>query len=94
MADGAALIAFSSCATPAPAASAPVADGAAATPSDTFGPTSVGVNAAVLDAVVQQLECPKDQVLVRCIDHDRTGECIAVTAKGCEREIEYRFGTD
>jgi hypothetical protein len=52
------------------------------------------VSAEVKKAVSEQLECPVEQLSVLCTERDRSGECIAVRGLGCEREIEYKFGSD
>lgn len=61
------------------------------------GDVAVGKEAIsdeVRQAVSQQLECPADQLNIICVQRDRSGECISVRALGCDKEIEYKFGTD
>ena len=57
-------------------------------------PVPGAIDEAVKDAVAEQLQCPKADIIFLCDERDRTGECIAVHAKGCEKELAYKFGTD
>lgn len=57
-------------------------------------PKPGAIDDAVKDAVAEQLNCPKDQIIFLCDEYDRTGECIAIHAKGCDRELAYKFGTE
>lgn len=42
----------------------------------------------------EQLDCPVDQLIARCTDHDAQGGCIAINVRGCEKTLDYQFGTD
>ena len=54
-----------------------------------------GVTDEIKQAVSEQLGgCPVEQITIICTEKDRSGECIAVRGLGCDKEIEYKFGTD
>jgi hypothetical protein len=56
---------------------------------------SGAVTEEVKQAVSEQLGgCPIDKITIICTEKDRSGECIAVRGLGCDKEIEYKFGTD
>lgn len=52
------------------------------------------INEDVRKMAAEQLQCALEQVTVICTRTDRTGECIAVRAIGCDREFQYEFGTE
>jgi hypothetical protein len=50
--------------------------------------------ADVAKSAAEQLECPVEETEVRCIGRDGQGDCVAVKATGCGRDLEYKFGAD
>lgn len=55
---------------------------------------SDAVSVEIRKAVSEQLGCPEEQLNIICTERDRSGECIAVRALGCDKEMELRFGND
>ncbi len=80
------------CAAPAPRKAAP------GPPLAPAGATPDEVNAEILtdakQSAAEQLACPIDQVLMRCTKLDAHGGCVAVQAKGCDKTLDYEFGSE
>lgn len=55
---------------------------------------SDAVSVEIRKAVAAQMECPEEQLNIICTERDRSGECIAVRALGCDKEMELKFGND
>lgn len=55
---------------------------------------SDAVSVEIRKAVSEQMGCPEEQLNIICTERDRSGECIAVRALGCEKEMELKFGND
>lgn len=55
---------------------------------------SDAVSVEIRKAVAEQMGCPEDQLNIICTERDRSGECIAVRALGCDKELELKFGND
>ena len=56
------------------------------------------MEAAILEetkkTAAEQLGCPVEDVRMRCTNHDAQGGCVAVQAKGCEKTLDYSFGSE
>lgn len=55
---------------------------------------SDAVSVEIRTALSEQMGCPVEQLNFICTERDRSGECIAVRALGCDKEMELRFGND
>lgn len=55
---------------------------------------SDSVSVEIRKAVSTQMECPVEKLNIICTERDRSGECIAVRALGCDKELELKFGND
>ncbi len=55
---------------------------------------SDAVSVEIRKAVAEQMGCPEEQLNIICTERDRSGECIAVRALGCDKEMELKFGND
>lgn len=55
---------------------------------------SDAVSVEIRKAVSEQMGCPIEQLNIICTERDRSGECIAVRALGCDKEMELKFGND
>ena len=79
-----------SCATPPPpppaAAAAPVQTSAEAMEADIMRETK--------KTAAAELQCPEDQLLVTCTTYDALGGCVAIQAKGCDKTLDYSFGSE
>lgn len=55
---------------------------------------SDAVSVEIRKAVSEQMGCPVEELSIICTERDRSGECIAVRALGCDKELELKFGND
>ena len=60
--------------------------------------TPAEMEAAILEetkkTAAEQLGCPVEDVRMRCTNHDAQGGCVAVQAKGCDKTLDYSFGSE
>ncbi|MCC7070767.1 MAG: hypothetical protein IT383_05560 [Deltaproteobacteria bacterium] len=55
---------------------------------------SDAVSIEIRKALSEQMGCPEAELNFICTERDRSGECIAVRALGCDKEMELKFGND
>ena len=41
-----------------------------------------------------ELECPSEELIVSCTARDAHGGCVAISAKGCGKSLDYSFGNE
>lgn len=50
--------------------------------------------AQTTETASKELDCPKEQLIARCTQHDAQGGCIAINVRGCEKTLDYQFGAN
>jgi hypothetical protein len=69
----------------------PDAPGAMASETDAM---EVNILAETRKTAAAELDCPSEELLVSCTARDAHGGCVAISAKGCGKSLDYSFGNE
>ncbi len=41
-----------------------------------------------------ELQCPQEELIITCTGRDSLGGCVSIQARGCDKTLEYNFGSE